>query len=224
MAMLKWTVLAGAIVAMNASTAAAELHISVSLTEKQQRSRGLGSSNDTCRTQYAIKTLGPLLFIETVKSNCRTFQVGKIQGADGSAAAIVFEGRSSQDRKTCSYDAKSRVETCSDRTKVRLPKGPDENYKAQIDTRSKYQLGRDGLIATRQSVRTATTPGGYQERTDATLKMSLSMKGGACQLVEFTTASKTKVLNPGRGRAIKGADTIENRRLVKTESCKVISR
>ena len=213
-----------AILASAPAPAAAELHLRVSFTENQRRAKGFGRSQDTCRTEYAIKTLGPLLFIETVKSNCRTFQLDDIRGTDGSASAIVFEGPRSTQRKNCVYRARSKVETCSDRSKVRLSNGPELDYKAQVVSQGRYRLGRNGLAATRQLTRTHTDTQGAKVRTTETMKITVAIQGSNCKITEFASKAEGIELDPGRGRAIRGPKLEESRSLVRSDSCRVISR
>ncbi|MBY6049191.1 hypothetical protein [Vannielia litorea] len=211
-------------VTLPATTAKAELKLRMSFTEKQVRTRGLGRSNDTCRTVYDINQFGGLLAIETVKSNCKTFEIGAKRGADGSASALVFEGPSSRQRKSCSYSAKSRTEACNDGSKVRLPPGIAVNYKATVDTRSRYQLSRSGLTATVNANRVLTTAEGSKQVTEAGFRMKVALQGNKCQLTELVSSSTTQVTEAGRGRAVRGATQRESRKLVKAESCQVISR
>ncbi len=224
MKMLMWSLVAAVAAGLFATAAQAELRLRLSFTEKQAWSRGFSRSNDTCRTTYDVKQFGRLLAIETVKSNCRTFDIDGRRGADGSASALVFEGPSSRQSKACTYSARSRIEACSDGSRVRLPPGIEQDYKAQVQTTSQYQLSRSGLAATIGVRRTETTEEGSKLLTEAGFRMKVALNGNACQITELVSSAKTRVTQAGRGRVVKGADQTESRQLVKAESCQVISR
>lgn len=222
--LLKWMLAAALAACLPASAAQAELKLRLSFTEKQLRSRGLGRSNDTCRTEYVVNQFGRNLAIETARSNCKTFEIGAKRGADGSASALVFEGASSRRSKRCTYSARSRTERCSDGSQVRLPPGITVDYKATVDTRSRYQLSRSGLTATITVNRVLTTAEGSKQITEAGFRMKVALNGNACQLTDLVSSSTTTVAEPGRGRVVKGATQRESRKLVKAESCQVLSR
>ena len=222
--MLRWILATALLASLPATTAQADLKLRITFTEKQVLSRGFGRSNDTCRTTYDVNQFGRLLAIETVKSNCKTFEIGAKRGADGSAAALVFEGRSSRTTKSCTYAAKSRTERCSDGSRVRLPPGIPVDYKANQVTKARYQLSNSGLTASMGVNRVLTTAEGSKQVTEAGFRMKVALQGGKCQLTELVSSSKTTVAEPGRGRVVKGATQRESRKLVKAESCQVISR
>ncbi|MGR3792817.1 hypothetical protein [Vannielia sp. SX4] len=60
--------------------------------------------------------------------------------------------------------------------------------------------------------------------TEAGFRMKVALQGNKCQLTELVSSSTTQVTEAGRGRALKGATQRESRKLVKAESCQVISR
>ena len=220
MPILRHLIAAAAVALLPASAAMAELNLRVAFTEKQTRSGGIGGKRSTCTTEYVIKTLGPLLFLETAKSNCKTFRVGDLQGADGSASALVFEGRNSHSVKTCTYSAKSRTERCNDGTKLRVPDGPKVDYKSRIDARSSYALKKTSLTLSRKMARDLTTSKGSKQRTDAALEMRIVIQGKNCEVSTFKSTAQSKVTaGPGKGSRLK-----ESRQLVRSESCRVLSR
>lgn len=201
-----------------AGAARAELNIEVSFSEKQSRTQGLSRKRSTCNTTYAIKTLGPLLFLETKRSDCRTFRVGDLQGADGSAAAIVFEGPNARTSKRCSYSAANRTERCSDGSRVRVPDGPKVDYQSQITTRSQYSRKASGLTLSRVMQRELKTAEGSEQRTDAELQLRLVMNGKNCELVSFSSKAQSRVVRGGSGKLS------ESRELARAGACRVISR
>ncbi|QDC07740.1 hypothetical protein FHY55_00085 [Oceanicola sp. D3] len=222
--MLRWILAATLMASLPATPAVAELKLRVSFSEKQVRSRGLGRSNDTCRTTYDIKQFGGLLAIETVKSNCKTFEIGAKRGADGSASALVFEGPSSRSTKSCAYTAKTRTERCSDGSRVRLPPGIKVDYKANVETRARYNLTRSGLTATMGINRVLTDAEGSKQVMEAGFRMVVALQGNTCKLTELVSSATTKVAEAGRGRVVKAAPQRESRKMIKAESCQVISR
>lgn len=211
-------------VCLSGPASAQALNIEISFQEKQTKVDGGRRKAGKCTSKIALKTFGPNLFMENAGSNCKIFEVGKFKGADGSNTATVFEKGSGKVVTKCTYDGTSKVEKCSDGTRVKVPGVGDVSYRATYTKQSKFDVSGKGVKASRTVIRQLETQDGNNQLAEAEMEVQVVISGDSCELKKFKGVSEYRVAKKLGTTKWSGVKLKELRELSGKATCKIISR